>query len=457
MDFRILVIDGDESLCARIQASLEPEGWAISWCTRLEDALSLALEQPYDAILVELDLAETSGGLTVCRRLTQSLLDTPVILLASNGDMQAAISALHAGAHDFVTKPVEMKELRECIERSVREHYRREAIRRLAQVEASSAARPVGKLMGQSRAMIAVYDLIRRVASSDTTVLISGESGTGKELVARALHEEGSRSQGPFVAINCAAVPPNLLESELFGHVRGSFTDAMSDRKGLFQEAHGGTLFLDEVGELPLELQPKLLRVLQERQVRPVGGNSTISVEARIVAATNRDLELQVANGRFRSDLYFRLNVVQLSVPPLRARGDDILSLARHFVRTAAERLGKSSRDISPTVAQKLLSYDWPGNVRQLENAMERAVTLARTEQLEDEDLPERISMHDPAVTENDATSTSFITLDQQERRHIAYVLRHVGGNKTQAARLLGVNRRTLYRKLVRIGDMSLG
>ena len=456
MDFRVLVIDGDQSLCERIQSSLEPEGWAVSWCTRAEDGLGLALDQPYDAILVELNLRDAGGGIAVCRRLTQSLLGTPVILLASNADMRAAVSALRAGAHDFVSKPIELTEVRDCIERSVRERYRGEAIQRLAQME-SSGGRPVGKLMGQSRAMNRIYDLIRRVAASDTTVLISGESGTGKELVARALHEEGCRAQRPWVAINCASVPAHLLESELFGHARGSFTDALGDRKGLFQEAHGGTLFLDEIGELPLELQPKLLRVLQERQVRPVGGNSTIRVQVRIIAATNRDLELQVANGQFRADLYFRLNVVQLAVPPLRARSDDILLLANHFLRAAAGRLGKTSSFISPEAARKLLAYDWPGNVRQLENVIERAVTLARTDRLELEDLPDRIRAHVPPPADgDDATAGAFMTLDQQASRHVAHVLRRVGGNKTKAARLLGVERRTLYRMLVRNGERSM-
>jgi two-component system response regulator HydG len=453
MDFRVLVIDADHELCEQLQSQLEQGGWSVSWCTNAEDGLALALDQPHDAVLVELSLA--GGGLSICRRLTQSLSDTPVILLASDGDMDSAVSALRAGACDFINKPIEMAALRACIERSVRDRYRREAIKRLSQREASGS-QPVGDLIGESRAMGHVFDLIRRLAKTETTVLISGESGTGKELVARALHGEGRRAQGPFVAINCAAVPANLLESELFGHVRGSFTDALGDRKGLFQQAHQGTLFLDEIAELPLEMQPKLLRVLQERQVRPVGGNATVKVQTRVVAATNRDLEQQVANGRFRSDLYFRLNVVQLCVPPLRARGDDILLLAAYFLRAAAERLGKHSRSVSPEAAKKLLDYDWPGNVRQLENVLERAVTLAQGERLECEDLPDRIRTHIPAFDAGPAAA-AFLTLDQQEQRHIAYVLRHVGGNKTQAARLLGVDRRTLYRKLLRLGDMALG
>jgi DNA-binding NtrC family response regulator len=241
-----------------------------------------------------------------------------------------------------------------------------------------------------------------------------------------------------------------LLESELFGHVRGSFTDAIQDRKGLFEQAGHGTLFLDEIAELPLEMQPKLLRVLQERQLRPVGGNVLLDVHARIIAATNRDLEAQVAGGRFREDLYYRLNVVRIAVPPLRARGNDVLQLAQEFARKFAERMGKPISGIAPSAAHRLSAFDWPGNVRQLENTIERAVTLAHQEEIAIEDLPARIRSYDPSATPGETVAEDFLTLDQQERQHIDHVLSLVKGNKTQAARLLGVDRRTLYRKLLR-------
>jgi DNA-binding NtrC family response regulator len=298
--------------------------------------------------------------------------------------------------------------------------------------------------------MTKLRDLIYRVAAVDTTVLVTGESGTGKELVARALHEQSGRSQAPFVAINCAAVPANLLESELFGHVRGSFTDASANRKGLFEQAGGGTLFLDEIGEMPLELQPKLLRVLQERRVRRLGSNDEIDVHARVLATTHRDLESQVAARCFREDLYYRLNVVQIHVPPLRSRGNDILLLAEHFVHKFADRMAKPITGICTRAARKLLDYDWPGNVRQLENSMEHAVALARSAQIGVEDLPDRIREHDPSATQPDFATQGITTLECQELQHIQQVLRLTGGNKTEAARLLGVNRRTLYRKLSR-------
>jgi two-component system response regulator HydG len=299
--------------------------------------------------------------------------------------------------------------------------------------------------------MLAVYDVVRRVADKDTTVLLSGESGTGKELVARALHDEGGRSELPFVALNCAAVPAHLLEAELFGHVKGAFTDAKASRTGLFALAGSGTLLLDEIGEMPLEMQPKLLRVLQERQFRPVGGNTMQPMNARIIAATNRELEQEVPAGRFREDLYYRLNVVQIRIPPLRARGTDVLLLARHFVVKYAERMGKNINGISSEATTKLLEYDWPGNVRQLENCMECAVALTHREQLGVEDLPERVIRHDGgrlALAQVNVENT--LTLAQVERNHIERALRAAKWNKTLAAKTLGVDRRTLYRKLER-------
>jgi two-component system response regulator HydG len=287
-------------------------------------------------------------------------------------------------------------------------------------------------------------------------VIITGESGTGKELVARALHSESGRATGPFLAVNCAAVPAQLLESELFGHVKGAFTDAKTARRGLFQEATRGTLFLDEVGEMSLEMQAKLLRVLQERTVKPVGANTEEPFDTRVVSATNRDLELEVEEGRFREDLYYRLNVVQIHVPPLRARGNDILILAQHFVDRVAERTGKPVTGISSDAAKKLLAYDWPGNVRQLENWMERAVALTAFEQITVNDLPDKVQHFRPtesAVGELDPEH--MLTLHEVENRHIEQVLRATGGNKAQAARVLGMDRRTLYRKLEREGEAS--
>jgi two-component system response regulator HydG len=294
-----------------------------------------------------------------------------------------------------------------------------------------------------------VRELVRRVARTDATVLITGESGTGKELVARAVHQESSRCEGPFVALNCAAVPAQLLESELFGHVRGAFTDARSARRGLFLEASGGTLFLDEIAEMPTEMQVKLLRALQERTVRPVGGNEEVPFDARIIAATNRDLDAEVGAGRFREDLYYRINVVGVHVPPLRERPGDIAELAGHFIQRFAERFGKPVTGLGPAVLDRLLAYDWPGNVRELENSIERAVALATGEQVTVDDLPARVkSRAVEATAVVPEASGRLVTLDELEKSYIHHVLRVLGSNKSMAARVLGIDRRTLYRRL---------
>ncbi|MCA1665793.1 MAG: sigma-54 dependent transcriptional regulator, partial [Myxococcales bacterium] len=310
-------------------------------------------------------------------------------LITAFGSLDTAVAAIRAGAYDFIAKPFEIDVLTLTLERAVQHKRLREEVKRLRAVVAQG--RSGTPALGESPAMRRLEELIARVADSDASVLISGESGTGKEVVARALHARGHRARGPFVALNCAAVPEALLESELFGHVRGAFTDARSDRAGLFVQASGGTILLDEIGEMPLGLQPKILRALQERVVRPVGGAVEVPFDARIVAATNRDLETMVEEGRFRDDLYFRVNVIQLDIPPLRARGNDILLLAQQFLDVYAARAKKSVGALTPEVAQRLLAYSWPGNVRELSNCMERAVALARFDRITVDDLPERV------------------------------------------------------------------
>jgi DNA-binding NtrC family response regulator len=373
----------------------------------------------------------------------------PVIMITAFGDMRSAIASIRAGAYDFINKPMDLDALSHTVDRAVQHRKLREEVKRLTQEVRRSTG--VGKLIGQSPAMMKVYDLVQRVSATDSSILLTGESGTGKELVARALHSESGRADGPFIAINCTAVPANLLESELFGHVRGAFTDAKTSRKGLFERANKGTVLLDEIGEMPMEMQPKLLRVLQERNVRPVGGGVEIPFDTRILAATNRDLETDVEEGRFREDLYYRLNVVEIHVPPLRARGNDILLLAQHFVEEIGERMGKPVKGISSDAAKRLLDYDWPGNVRELENAIERAVTLTRFEQITVHDLPDRVSQHQSTrINPIDVDAGQVLTLQELEKRYIERVLKAVGDNKTRAAKLLGLDRRTLYRKLER-------
>jgi two-component system response regulator HydG len=392
------------------------------------------------------------SGLELCERVIVLRPDVPVVLITGHGSLETAMAAIRAGAYDFVTKPIESKTLGVVVSRAVQHRRLREQIKLLR------AARDAHQslVVGGSAAMRKVADLIDRVGDSDASVLIHGETGTGKELVARAVHNKSKRRDGPFVAINCAAVPHSLLESELFGHARGAFTDAKATRMGLFQQANGGTLFLDEIGELPLDVQPKLLRALQERKVRPVGDNREIPYDARIVAATNRDLENEVHEKRFREDLYYRINVVKLEVPALRARGSDTLHLAHHFLKQFAERSGKSTLELSERAAERLMAYEWPGNVRELENCIEHAVALARFDQVTVEDLPEKLRGYlagSFVATANDPTE--IVTMEELEKRYLLRVFKLVGNNKSRAAEVLGIDRRTMYRKLERYASLE--
>ncbi|MGZ3477373.1 MAG: sigma-54-dependent transcriptional regulator, partial [Polyangiales bacterium] len=370
MPGRVLVVDDEASMRDYLQTALPRRGFEVSACATAEEASARLTSEEVDVVLTDLNMPGTTG-IELCSRVVQSHPDVPVIVLTAFGNFQSAVEAIRAGAYDFLTKPVHLEPLSIALERAVQHRRLRTKVKRLRL--AVEHGRGLGELVGQSPSMQEVYDLLARVADSDATVLVTGESGTGKEVVARALHRRGRRASGPFVAINCAAMPESLLESELFGHVRGAFTDAKASRTGLFLQAHGGTLFLDEIGELPLSLQPKLLRALQEKRVRPVGATQEMPFDARIVAATNRDLETAVEEGRFREDLFFRINVIQIDLPPLRARGNDILYLAQTFLRTFAERASKKVIGLSTSAGQKMLEYSWPGNVRELQNAMERA------------------------------------------------------------------------------------
>jgi two-component system response regulator HydG len=360
--------------------------------------------------------------------------------------MDAAIDALRAGAQDFIVKPIELNQLTLAVERTVAHHQLRAELHRLRQIV--SEMKGPDDVVGHSECMLEVKRQVQRVARSDATVLITGESGTGKELIARAVHSWSGRRDGQLVTVNCAALPEQLFESELFGHTRGAFTDAHSARTGLFVTANGGTIFLDEVGEIPLPLQAKLLRVLQERRIRPVGSSSEIPIDVRVVTATNRDLSQLVESGRFREDLYYRLNVINIEVPPLRARGNDILLLAHHFIKRFAHDEGKNVTGMLSTTAERLLGYDWPGNVRELQNCIERAVALTEYDRLTVEDLPAVLQQRQRrALAFSTDDAEALPTLEEVERRYIEHVLGIVGGNKTVAARILGVDRRTLHRK----------
>jgi two-component system response regulator AtoC len=367
------------------------------------------------------------------------------------GSMEVAIEAIRAGAYDFITKPMSLDTIRLTVQRATRHRALSRKVERLQQ--ALRETREFESLLGSSPPMRQLIDLIERVAPSDTVALITGESGTGKELVARALHRRSARKDGPFVAINCAAMPETLLESELFGHAKGAFTDAKVARAGLFVQASKGTLFLDEIGELPLGLQPKLLRALQERKVRPLGANVEVAFDARIIAATNRDLESAVEEGRFREDPFYRIHVIEIDTPPLRVRGNDVLLLAQRFIEHFAAVSGKAISGILAPAADKLLRYPWPGNVRELQNCIERAVTLCRYSDITVDDLPQRVREYERSrsvLAVDDPAD--FVPMEEIERRYVTRVFEATNGNKSLAAKILGFNRKTLYRKLRQYG-----
>jgi len=442
----VLVVDDERDTCELLEMALARQGMQVTTCITAADALEKIASRDFDVVLSDLSMPDMSG-LEVCERIIALRPDVPVVLITGHGSLETAMGAIRAGAYDFVTKPIESKTLGVVVSRAVQHRRLREQIRTLREARDAN----VSLIVGGSPAMRKVADLIDRVGDSDASVLIHGETGTGKELVARAVHNKSKRREGPFVAINCAAVPHALLESELFGHARGAFTDAKSTRIGLFQQANGGTLFLDEIGELPIDVQPKLLRALQERKVRPVGDNREIPYDARIVAATNRDLENEVREKRFREDLYYRINVVKLEVPPLRARGSDTLHLAHHFLKVFAQRSGKPTLELSERAAERLMAYEWPGNVRELENCIEHAVALARFDQVTVEDLPEKLRGYlagSFVATANDPTE--IVTMEELEKRYLLRVFKLVGNNKSRAAEVLGIDRRTMYRKLER-------
>ena len=448
MPGRILAVEDDSDMRETLERGLTRRGFRLLPCrTALEALEALERGEPVDVVLTDLNLPKMSG-MQLCERVTLNRPHLPVVVVTAFGSMDSAIEAIRAGAYDFVTKPFELDALALVLERAIQHGFLQEEVKRLR--GAVNAAGPrANEMVGESEAFREVCRLIERVSDSDATVLFTGESGTGKEVAARLLHARGPRRSGPFVAINCAAVPEALLETELFGHVRGAFTDAKSAKNGLLVEAHGGVVFLDEIGELPLSLQPKLLRALQERTVRPVGGTTEVPFDARVIAATNRDLELAVEEERFREDLYFRINVINIHLPPLRTRGNDVLLLAQRFLEQYARKAGKQVKGLSPAVAQKLLAYAWPGNVRELQNCIERAVALTEYELLAVDDLPERIRNYKSSRVVLEAGDPSeLVTLEELERRYIRRVLESVGGSRILAARILGVDRKTLYRKL---------
>ncbi|HEY7139124.1 MAG TPA: sigma-54 dependent transcriptional regulator [Methylomirabilota bacterium] len=443
---RILVVDNDADMVALLRRHLESEGWSVTAVTAGEDAQTALGREEYAVVLTDL-VMEPIDGLAVLREAQRAQPRARVILMTAFGSLESAIDAMRQGAYDYLTKPFKLPELSVVVKRAVEDQQLREENRRLrAEVERRYS---FDNILGRSKAMQGVFDQIRVVADTDAPVLLLGDSGSGKELVARAIHWHSGRREGRFVAVNCAAIPETLLESELFGHERGAFTGADRKRRGLFVEAQGGTLLLDEIAEMPQSLQVKLLRALQDRVVRPVGGNEEIKVDLRLISATNRDLPAFVRQGKFREDLYYRLAVIPIRIPSLRERPEDIPLLAEHFLKRAATGMGKELEGFDEEALKWLHEHNWPGNVRELENVVERAATLAKGSVITRDDL--RIEFT-PGSTGELGVRPSLAEVESQ---YIRRILEEVRGDKRAAARILGISVRTLQRmqaSMARVG-----
>lgn len=443
---RCLVVDDDRAACRLLQGVLAKEGYRVETAESGQEALEKATATLFDVVLADVRMPDLDG-LEVLRALKPLSPGTLVIMMTAFGSIETAIEAIKEGAYDYISKPFRLDELKLTVTRALdhkqllRENLRfQQELKDRFQLE---------NIVGRSGPMLEVYKRVARVLSSESTVLIQGESGTGKELIARAIHYNSSRAEHPFVVVDCGALAETLLESELFGHVKGAFTGAIADKKGLFEEANGGTCFLDEVRDIGPSIQAKLLRFLQERAIRKVGGTQTIQLDVRIIAATNKSLDQLVRDGRFREDLFYRLRVVTLTLPLLRERKADIPLLAEHFLHKYAPRNNKDISHISPEAMRLLCEYDWPGNVREREHVIEQAVALTRNPVLLPEDFPP--PLRGPG-REGSAVGDSPLSLREGVKHHIQRVLKQAKGNKTLAAQLLGINRRTLYRLAKRYG-----
>lgn len=446
----ILVVDDQQSMCDLLKTDLQLRGFRVRTASNANAALSEIQQADVQVVITDVRMPGQSG-IDLCRTIVQQFPQIPVIVMTAFGSVETAVDALRAGAYDFITKPIEMELLAAAIDRALNKSRLQMQLRQLR--EAAEHRSGFAEIIGESPAIQRVYALLAQVAPTESSVLVTGESGTGKELVARSIHRRSRRANGPFVAVNCSAIPETLLESEFFGHAKGAFTDAKSDRTGLFAKANRGTLFLDELGDLPLPMQAKLLRALEERVVRPVGSDKEQSIDVRLVSATHRNLEAAIEASQFREDLYYRVNVIQIELPPLRQRGTDILLLAQHYLKQFAESNEKPVESIDNAVAEKLLNYPWPGNVRELRNVIERAVALTTQPQIGLNDLPDKVLKHSSKqIVFAGDDPNSLQALSEIEQRYILHVVEVCRNNRTQAAQILGMDRKTLYRKLRQYG-----
>lgn len=438
---RILIVDDDLETCRLIAELVAGPGRELHQSQKAEDAIGRARRERFDLVISDINLNGPETGLDVLKAFKRANPDGEVLLISGFGTLETAVQAVRAGAFDYISKPFNISEVQSTVARAL-------SPRTLVPAADPYASEPPPEgIVGRTAGMLALYKQVAYASASNAPVLIEGESGTGKELVARAIHAHSQRAAKSFVAVNCGAVTETLLDSELFGHVRGAFTGAIADRKGVFEQAHGGTVFLDEIGDTSPAMQVKLLRVLQEGEIRPVGAPRAIYVDARVVAATNVDLERAVTEQRFRQDLYYRLGVILIRLPALRERREDIPLLVDRFIRDASARAGRQV-GISPDAVVALTAYSWPGNVRELENTIERLAVFSRG-RIEVQDLPASIVAAPPL---EERLFKDLPTLDELERRYLHHVLHAVGGNRSRAAEALGIDRRTLYRMAQRFG-----
>lgn len=454
----ILVADDDAVARELLADALRQEGYAVEAFASGEEVIARGRQGRVDLVLTDIRMGAVDG-LTVLREFKRMSPDTAVVVLTAFGSLEGAIEAIKQGAYDYLAKPFKKEEIKLVVHRSLDHcHLVQENARFREELKGKGKGTDEwSPLVGSSTAMLEVYKLVARVAESKSTVLLQGESGTGKELIARAIHANGPRRDKSFIPVNCGALPDTLLESEMFGYERGAFTGAVGTKTGLFEAANGGTLFLDEIGELGPSLQVKLLRVMQDQEVRRVGGTGSTKVDVRIIAATNRDLEQLVKEGKFRDDLFYRLNVVPITLPSLAERREDIPMLVHHFFEKYRAGSSHGVHGVLPKTMALLRQYRWPGNVRELENVIERAVSLSHGPLVTPEDLPEAVRQGsidegDGKLSQEDPTHEAHLTLEEVEKRHLIRVLKETKGNKVKAAKILGIDRRTLYRMAERFG-----
>ncbi|UCG63029.1 MAG: sigma-54-dependent Fis family transcriptional regulator [Candidatus Zixiibacteriota bacterium] len=446
MPAKILVIDDEDSMCNFMEIMLAKEGYSVATACSGNEGLQLLKENRYDLVIADLNMPDMTG-IDVLKQVRSFRHDQDLIVMTAYASVDTAIEAMKHGAVDYITKPFKVDEIKLVIEKSIsRKNLEKENTNLKKQLKGDNS---FDNFIGTSDVVVQLKKTAGRIAVTDSTVLIRGESGTGKDLIAKAIHHHSPRCGGPFVTINCAALPENLLESELFGHKKGSFTGAIKDKDGMFKVADGGTFFLDEVGNTSVAIQVKLLRVLEEKKITPVGDTRPIDVDVRLIAATNSDLDADVKNGRFRADLFYRLNVIPIHIPPLRERKEDIELLVKHFIDRFCQKVNIPPKEITPDALEILLNYHWPGNVRELENTIERAVLLNRSATLDVSDLPEKLGRSESIAAVSDAEPGNP-TLESIEKAYIHYVMAQTGGKKTKAARILGIDTSTLYRKLDR-------